>query len=340
MRWALGCGMSALSCQINSAEKERTMNSYEKNRLLVHVAKLYYENEYSQEQIAQEMQLSRPYVSKLLQAAKKAGIVRIQIVDPLNTENSLETRIRQRFGLEKVIVVPSTAEAGDLHHVSEAAARFLNTVLTDETIIGTSWGDTLYHVSCALNHRTDLRNITYVQLCGGVSNVNSAVHASEIANNFSKKTGSTSFLMPIPAVVGSRETKKMLENDVNIKKVLLLGCKADIAMFTIGAFGVDGRRSALVREGYLDEEQTRLLTEKGAVGDICCHMINADGELCDMDLDARTMAISLDEIAGKKLRIGVAQGVSKEASIFGALKSGIMNVLITNEKTAAAIIER
>lgn len=316
------------------------MNNYERNRLLVHVARLYYENNYSQEEIAKELHLSRPYVSKLMHAAREAGIIKIQVIDPMNTESHLEAEMRVQFGLKKAIIVPSRTDGKDLQYVGEAAARYLDGILQDGMIIGTSWGDTIYQVSEALISRTDLQKVTYVQLCGGVSDVSSSVHASEIANNFSEKLDSASYLMQTPAIVGSRELKEMLEKDVNMKKILELGKKADVCMFTIGAFGVEGRRSALVRAGYLDQEQTVKLKEKGAVGDICSHMIDAEGRLCDEDLDERTMALSLENIARKKWRIGVAQGVSKEESILGALKSGIMNVLITNERTAMGILDR
>lgn len=316
------------------------MNKYEKNKLLVRVARLYYESDYSQEQIARQLGLSRPYVSKLLHAAKEAGIVKIQVIDEMNTENGVEKLIREYFGLEKVIVIPSKGDGQELKYVGEAAARFLDSILEDGDIIGTSWGDTIYQVSNSLIGRTDLKNITHVQLCGGISNMNSSVHAAEIANNFSEKLRCTSYLLQLPAIVGNRKLKKMLEQDASTEKILDLGRKSRIAMFTIGAFGERGKRSALVRAGYLDQEQTVRLTERGAVGDICSHVINAEGNICDEELDERTIALSLEDLAKKDFRIGVAQGVSKEESMFGALNSGIINVLITNDKTADAICEK
>ena len=313
------------------------MDEYDRNKLLVSVARLYYESDYSQEQIAKQLKLSRPYVSKLLNAAKRAGIVHIRVVDPLNTETALEKEIRERFGLKRVLVV-ATNDADPLKHIGESAARYLEGIIRDGDIIGTSWGDTVYHISRYLRPVSDVKNLTYVQLCGGISDVNSPVHISEIANAFSEKLGCKAYLLQLPAIVGSSELRDMLAQDVNVSNILEYGRKARIALFTVGAFGINGSRSALARAGYLSDEQVKFLSAHGAVGDICSHVINSDGEICDPELDSCTVAISLNCIREKEYRIGVAQGISKEKAIIGALKSGIMNVFITTETTALNII--
>ena len=84
----------------------------------------------------------------------------------------------------------------------------------------------------------------------------------------------------------------------------------------------------------------KTLTERGAVGDICSHLIDIHGNLCDPELDQRTIAIPLDEIKKKKHRICVAQGLSKADSMLGALNGGFVNVLITNEETAVWILKQ
>lgn len=307
-----------------------------RQQLLIRVAKLYYESDWSQERIAQELEMSRPYISKLLNAAKQEGYVKIQVIDPFNVETVLEKEVREKYNLNKVIIVPKTDDGQPLAHVGKAAARFINDIIKDGDIISTSWGDTMYQTSRYLVERKDLKNVTYVQLCGGVSNVNAAVYSSEIANNFSSAMKCRSFLLQYPAVVGSKELCKMLSEDTNMIKIMKYAKKSQVSVFTIGAFG---DRNALVREGYLSQDLMRQLSDKGAVGDICSHVINSRGEICDHELDSRTIAISLEDLRKKKYRIGVAQGMSKVESIRGALNSGILNVLITNEETAESIME-
>lgn len=312
-------------------------DNYEKERLLVRVAKLYYENDYSQEQIAAELNLSRPYVSKLLKAAKSGGLVQIRVVDPLNLQTPMEAEFCDRFHLEKAIIIPQKESGNPLKPVSEAAARFLNEILQEHDVIASSWGDTMYQLSLSLQGRNDLKDLKYVQICGGFNNVNSSSYDTEIANNFSTVYGCPSYLMQLPAIVGNPQLKNLLEEDPHLAQVMALARQADVAVFTIGAFG---ERSALVREGFLSEDLMRELEQKGAVGDICTHVITEKGDICDETLDARTIAISLEDIQKMRYRIGVAQGISKVSSICGALQSGIMNVFITNEFTAERVLKK
>ena len=313
------------------------MKNFKRQRLLVQIAKLYYEEGYGQEKIAAALNLSRPYVSKLLNAAREEGIVRIQVIDPLNIESAMEREFRKRFGLLKAIIIPREEDGERLRHVGEAAARYLNEIIEEGSMIGTSWGGTIYECSKALIPRKDLSEIVSVQLCGGVSDVSQTVYSSQIADNFSSLLGASAYMLPVPAVVDSREVSNVLKTDGGIAKIFQMGRDADIALFTAGQFG---HRSALYRAGYLKDPDLEKLEKQGAVGDICSHVIDIDGRICDRELDARTMAISLDSIRKKKYKICVAQGFSKADSLCGALRGGIINVLVTNEETAEYVLTR
>lgn len=313
------------------------MPDYKRIELLVKVAKLYYENDYSQEMIAKKLGLSRPYISKLLNESKSNGIVKVQVIDPLSIETPLEKNLREHFGLEKVRIVPMSEGIASLSRLGLEAARYLDTILQDGDIIGLSWGATVYECSKALIRRDDLRDIINVQLCGGVSNLNKNVFATEIAQNFSTALGSSSFILPMPAVLDSRKMRDLLEEDHNMGKVFQYGRDANIALVTMGSFGP---KSALVHTGYISQDKMDELSARGAVGDICTHLIDINGNICDQELDQRTTAVPLEDIRNKKYRIGVAQGLSKVDCILGALKGKIVNVLITNEETAQWVLSK
>mgnify|MGYP001623001948 CR=1 FL=1 len=313
------------------------MDHYQRQKLLVQVAKLYYEQNCSQEEISKLLKLSRPYISKLLNAARQEGIVQIQIVDSFNTETKLEKLFRERFQLEKAIILPRGRDGNALKQVGEAAARYLNEILEDGMVIGTSWGGTLYECSNFLVQRKDMSNIVYIQLCGGISNINKTVYAAEIANNFAEALGGTAYLMQVPAVVENKEIKSLFWKDRSMAQIIEYGKKIDIAIFTAGTFG---EKNALVKAGYLEKERMKSLEKKGAVGDICSHVIDFNGKICDQELDERTLAISLETMKKARYRIAVAQGESKVASLCGALNGKLMNVLVTNEETAQSIWDR
>lgn len=308
-----------------------------KTELLVKVARMYYEDNMSQEEIASEIACSRPYVSRLLTDAKEMGIVQFKVVPPKGYELEMERRLREKGSLEKVIIVPKKSNLPKLTAVAKAAAEYLESVVENGDIIGYSWGNTVYSVSNFLSQKEDLSDVTVVQLCGGVSNLQNNIYSTEIAKNFAKAWDAKPYAMMCPALVDSKEIKDVFVSDSNVKKVLEYGDEANTLLITMGAYGV---QNAVCRAGYLKEEEMQELIVKGAVGDICDHLINDQGELCDEALDERTVSVPLAELKKKKRRIGVASGQSKVECICGAIRGKIINVLITDEDTAGKVIER
>ena len=309
---------------------------YKRIELLVNVARLYYEHDYNQSKIAEKLRLSRPYISKLIAQARAEGIVSIQINDPIHAENALERQLRQRFALRKVIVVPQSLDQAPLAKVGIACARYLNTILSDGDTIGVAWGATMFaFAGHAIVRQNNLSDITVVQICGGVSNSDRNIYASEIPKLLADALGGTPYLLPLPAIMDSVQVKESVLTDHSISRVVEYALAANIALFTVGDFGTN---NALFHAGYLDEQQLKKLEANGAVGDICSHFIDESGRLCDKDLDGRTISLPLEELKKKDYRIAVAIGKSKVRSICGALNGGHLNVLITNEETATAVL--
>lgn len=309
---------------------------YKRIDLLVAIAKLYYEHNYSQSMIAKKLGLSRPYISKLLHEAKEAGIVTITVNDPSHAENWMEREIRQRFALRKVIVVPRSIEEAPIAKIGLMCARYLSSIVSSGDIIGVSWGKTMYSCAQRLTARHDLQNVTVVQLCGAISNLERNIYASEVTKLFADAFTATPFTLPLPAVMDDIRVKETVVTDRNISGILDLAKRSNIAVFTTGVFG---RNSALAQAGYLLEDDIARLESLGAVGDICCHIINEEGEICDPELDRRTIGVPLSELKKKDYRIVVAEGKKKIRSICAALRRGYANVLVTDEDTITGILE-
>ena len=308
-----------------------------KTALLVKVAQMYYEEDLSQEEISKNIGLSRPYVSRLLADAKEMGIIQFKVLNPLKGESDLERRIRTKTHLEKVIVSPITQNTSRMHNLSKKAVEYLEDIVQNGDIIGFSWGTTIFSVTNLLGQKQKYPDIVAAQLCGGISNLEHDIYCFEIARNFSKAWEAKPYVLTCPAIVSSKRLKEAFLSDSNINKVMSYGYDSNIALMTMGTFGL---QSSLYRAGYLNEKEVMSLIEKGAIGDICTHVIDAEGNICDKELDERTMSVPLDVIKKKKIRIGVACGQSKVDSIYAAIKAEIINVLIIDEETAGYVLER
>ena len=73
------------------------------------------------------------------------------------------------------------------------------------------------------------------------------------------------------------------------------------------------------------------------IGDLAGQFFRADGTFVDA-WSNRTLAISIEELRAAGRVIGVAAGAPKAAPILGALRTGLIDVLVTDRPTAEAVV--
>src|SRR5690606_18305256 len=115
---------------------------------MVQVAKLYYELERTQSEIASKVGLTRWQVARLLRDARDSGIVRIAIVPRAQRLPSLEAQLQKTYGLREAIVVPSMGDGAVAQDaVAQAAGQYLASLSPRPGLIGVSWGRTMAAVA-------------------------------------------------------------------------------------------------------------------------------------------------------------------------------------------------
>ncbi|OZG55592.1 DNA-directed RNA polymerase sigma-70 factor [Bifidobacterium tissieri] len=308
-----------------------------KNADSLRVAKLYYQQDYSQNEIAKIMSISRPTVSRLLQYARDMGLVRIEISDPMTDATEMADGIQQRYGLHKVIVVPiqGVAPKDQLDTVAQAAALYLEGIVRDDDVIGIGWGRTLYSIGSHLAPK-DVRRVSVVQIKGSVSNTESNNYGFESANAFANAFHTLPQYLPLPVIFEHIQTKELVERETYIRRIIDMGRRANIAVFTVGTV----RDSALLfRLGYLTgEEQHRL--QEVAVGDVISRFIDTHGNPADEDINRRTVGIDLDDLRAKPHSILVVASPSKVPATHGALVAGYANTLVIDQVSAAELLDQ
>jgi deoxyribonucleoside regulator len=304
---------------------------------MIDAARLYYELNYNQEEIAQKLGVSRPTISRFLQQAKDEGYVQIRIVHPNDSKTALAERVAAKFRLKKVILasVPQYEDEIVKRYIGEAAADYLYGTVKDGDTIAITWGTTLYHVATQLKDKP-VRDVKVVQLNGGVSHSEANTYAYEIVNLFGKAFRTLPYFIPLPALVDHPVVKKTIESDRHIRNILEMGRLSNIAVVTVGA---PTDNSVLIRANYFTDSDLEVIRAKGA-GDICSRYIDINGQICSEELNGRTIGISLEELKKKEQSILVAGGPDKVDGIRGALHGGYVNVLVTDQFTAKYLLER
>ncbi|MGO1506832.1 MAG: sugar-binding transcriptional regulator [Microbacterium sp.] len=302
--------------------------------LTVRVAELYYDEAKTQDEIGALLKISRWKVGRLLTHARETGVVRIEIVHPRARRLGLEREVVERFGLSDAVIVPVDEDA-ELERVAQAAADHLTALRPVPRTLGVSWGRTLTAVADALPEGW-ANGVSVVQLNGGVSLNRRSGGAASLAMTIAQRAGGQAALLPSPAILERIETKQAIEADRTVAGILEQAADAQTYLYSAGPADVT---SAHVENGYLTAADVEELARRGAVGDVLGRYIDADGNVVDPQLDARTVGVDLDRLRGAERTIFVTAGSAKHDIARTVVTSGLCTVLVTDETTARALLE-
>lgn len=311
------------------------MSYLEDRRLMVKIAKLYYEGGQTQSQIAKQIGVSRSLISKYLSKSKELGIVEIIIHDEYyHTVSNLEAELEGKYGLREAICVPATEEENSKVPLGQAASKYLLRMIKDGQVIGVSAGTTIYEVAAATPSNQSFPNVCFIPIVGGMGNERVDIHANSIVAKFAEALKSSYQFLHAPVVVDSVETKEIILKQPSIKTTIELGGKADIALVGIGG---TPEYSTMVRS-YINSGITDDLNLEEITGDICYNFIDDKGEVIRNSWNEKSISIELKKLKKIPLVVGVAAGSEKVNAIKAALKGNLIDVLITDEGTAKLLV--
>jgi len=317
---------------------EKRMPKREEINRLVMIAREYYVNKKTQAEIAEEFDLSRPTISKLLQEAEDANIVQISIIDPLYRDSELASRLQDTLQLQNVVVVhgdPKNQGISQKNIALNAAWYFCKMV--DDTVhkIGIGWGRTMYQVSLAME--TAVRNdLQFIPLLGGVGQINPSFQVHQITQRVADVCGGTWLQLHVPGIIENKEIRKNLLNSRDVQNVISNWENLDLALVGIGEAPPFKRN--IIFESYVDDEEKTQLLEKKAVGDICMRFFDIHGKIINY-LKQEIISIPLNVLKNTQRVIAAAGGSRKARSIIGASRGGFITDLVTDEDTGNEILQ-
>ncbi|MFI7482355.1 sugar-binding transcriptional regulator [Kocuria sp. M1R5S2] len=308
---------------------------------LHHAAELYWVQGMTMEAVADRFGVSRPTVSRMLQAARDRGIVRISLAPPPAAGHELSRRLRETFGITvHVAGTPRTAtEPQRLESVARAAAALLGDWFGDGMTLAVAWGTTTSAVAEHLVPRPT-RDAVVVQMNGAVSARSpGAAQSAALLGRMSTAFGASLLPFPTPAFFDREETRTLMWQESSVRRVLAVRNAADLAVFSVGAF-----RGPMISQvysgGYLAEDAFRELAAHHVVGDVCTVFLREDGTYADIDLNRRASGPTPMELRRIPRRLCVVAGEHKVPGLLGALRAGVVTDLLIDERTAAAVVRQ
>ncbi len=304
---------------------------------LAQVASLYYDQEKNQQEVADEIGVSRSAISRLLTEAHKKGVVEIIVHYPWRTSSELEQALTSAFKLKAVRVLQRGNKPYQemLHGLGVLAARYLNSILSDGTTIGISWGTALYQMIRAMPP-LDLPSVEIIQLIGATGSENVPTDGPILAQLLANRLGGFCRYLHAPLIVDTEAGREALMQSRNIRETLAHAKKVDVALVGVGS--TSSELYSLLRAGYVNEAEAQQIRTNGAVGDICAQHYSISGQWLDIELNRRAVGVGLEDLVRIETVIGVAGSSRKGAAILGALRGGYVNALITDDQAAQKVL--
>jgi DNA-binding transcriptional regulator LsrR (DeoR family) len=315
------------------------MSQLDEVRLMAKIARMYYDQGMRQKEITERLSIHQSTVSRLLQRAREANIVRISVMTPPGVFSETETALEKRFGLKEAVVVEARHDEEHLvRDLGAAAAFFLQTTVKPGAIIGiSSWSRALFAMVEALHSSDSGRGGSVVQILGGFAAAGTHFHATHLAQRLAGLVGATPVLLQAPALVGSAEARRVLMRDASVRRAADMFAHVNLALVGIGSMHPS---PIVVSSGNaFSAQEMQELKKQGAVGDICFRFFDEKGNQVRSPLNNRVVGIELNALRHIERVVGIAGGPLKLSAIRAALVSNRINVLITDSETASSLLQ-
>lgn len=306
--------------------------------LLLRAAWLYFIEEQTQATIADALGLSRFRVNRMLAEARASGLVRVEVTTPMASCVALERRAMETFGLRDAVVVPSPLMPDGTHAMIGAGlARYMSAQIADPhlNIFGFGWGQTMREMLRYMRPvpRPECRIVTLL----GALPRSSEENAIDIIGKIGRLLSAERYYMTAPIYTDTPEARYVLTGQQFYASVLDLILRTDVACFAAGDMS---DASLLIRHALPKGVTADDLVAAGAVGDFLGTFIDIDGVAVDHPVNRQLVGPGLADLAAMKTLVMASGGPGKVDVVTGALRTGLVHVLVTDEATMSAVLAR
>jgi DNA-binding transcriptional regulator LsrR (DeoR family) len=307
--------------------------------LLSKVSTLYFLRDQTQQEIAERLRISRPTVSRLLKEAEEQGIVRVTVSPPNDLHIELETQLEERFGLHEAHVVDIERQQPTemaRRQLGAAGAAYLSRTVRPGETIGLAWGTTLSALVQAMSPMPT-SDVRVVQTLGGIGPPDAEAYAGDLVRRLAQLLGATAVLLPAPGIVATPAVRGVLEKDPHVRAALRHLDSLDTVYVGIGSV----KSNAVLNDGRSMPAGARAeLLSAGAIGDIALRFFNASGRQVRTALDECILGLTAEQLRKVGRVVAIAAGSDKVDAIRAALATDIVDVLLTDQLTAKAVLSR
>lgn len=296
---------------------------------------LYYVGGNTQDQIAAELGISRQRAQRLVSRAMAEGLIHVRLNHRIAACLDLEVALRDRYGLGRVRVMPSLGQGEDsTPSIAPAAAAELERFLrsTEPLVIALGTGRAMRAMVDALEPMTAPQH-RLVSLIGNIAPDGSASFF-DVVMRIADKVRAPHYPMPVPVISRTAAENAAFHALAPVARVVELARQADVIFVGVGQMSDD---APLLTDGFVTRAELDEMRAAGAVGEVAGWVFDSEGHYLDVGTNRRTGGVRVTP-GLERISVGIAAGASKVPALRGALNARIINSLITDERTAEAVL--
>ncbi|GAA3712976.1 sugar-binding domain-containing protein [Zhihengliuella alba] len=297
---------------------------------LYRAAQMYYEQGATQAEVAEQLQVSRPSISRMLGEARRLGIVEIRVHRPTAAgSDDLRSQLAEALGLEAVYLAPGD-QSGRVGPGLGAVVRqaLADCHLRSGDVLLVASGETTY--ALAQQRLGDLGGVVIAPTVGGQAEPDAWHQTNEVVRAFAASSGGYPHYLFAPSMP-SPALHAALQDDPGFQQIVEDWNSARVALVGVGAPALS--RKSIARSVPRDHPSLAR-----SVGDVCLAFFDKDGTEVTFPGSERMVRIPGQTLRAVPIRIAAAIGENKAPSIRAGARAGWFNRLITDEATARALL--
>lgn len=295
--------------------------SEEKQKKLAYVARRYYLDDWKQSDIAKELGVSRPLVSRMLAEAREHGVVEIRIHDPAARQGQLVEQLCHSTSIRDGVLVEDGQDDDATNQLlSQGAVQLLWQLRSRR--LGIGWGHLIGQLVTWLEAHPQLSS-TVTDICPLVGNASIPARnyqSNENVRLIAQQLGAAPHFIYLPALPDSLEEKQLLCSSEIYRQIQTQWDKMDTALVNIGNYPSSPDFASLVRYGDL-------LQQEHTCGRLLVYYFNPQGKVIQSEQDF-AIQIPLEQLRRCPNIIGVCSANTSVRALQGALKTGLFTHLV------------
>ena len=303
---------------------------------LYRIAKLYYNDNLSQEEISAREHISRSQISRMLKHAREIGMVQIHLSVPSSYKKDfLASRLKEILHLSDVVLFDTIPgiEANSLFF-AKSTTEYVQSQIQEANTVGIGWGCSMFDISQNLSLVTDGKKRTFLSLIGASSTNHPCRQTNSIVDRFTYMYQAEPYynnfkccITPSQLSLTDRKRWDDLKaqwNRMDLAVIEIANCRSTLAEYLLEFDNPAPLKEAMVP----------------MAGDILGHFYDKDGTEILYPNGARPSSPELSVLQETRKVICITSSSNKADSVRFAAAAGYFNILVTDYETGKTIWER